>query len=155
LNSDHIPPSILKFTHKGYKYKLQTINRQRKREQTVIAINIACYCVAVITSCSQANYNGCGYWWCGSGQVISCTPCAPHDFLYVKITIVYVISTHKNSVIITEKACYLKCINMTLKICHYNMAVFAVPNELHTNSWLLSLRMLLWKDTFLQVYSYV
>ena len=38
-----------------------------------------------------------------------------HDFLYVKITILYVISTHKNSVIITEKN-------------HYNMhmAVFAV-----------------------------
>jgi len=44
----------------------------------------------------------------------------------VKVTIPYVISTHKNSVIITEKTCYLKCINETLKICHYNMAVFDV-----------------------------
>ena len=41
LNSDHIPQSISTFTHKGYKHKLQTINRQRKREQTGIAINIA------------------------------------------------------------------------------------------------------------------
>jgi len=40
LNSDHIPQSISTFTHKGYKYKLQTISRQRKREQTGIAINI-------------------------------------------------------------------------------------------------------------------
>ena len=40
MNSDHIPQLILTFTHKGYKYKLQTINRQRKREQTGIAINI-------------------------------------------------------------------------------------------------------------------
>jgi len=40
LNSDHIPQSISTFTHKGYKYKLQTINSQRKREQTGIAINI-------------------------------------------------------------------------------------------------------------------
>ena len=41
LNSDHIPQSISIFTHKSYKYKLlQTINRQRKREQTDIAINI-------------------------------------------------------------------------------------------------------------------
>jgi len=38
--SDHIPQSILNFTHKGYKYKLKTINRQRKREQTGIAINM-------------------------------------------------------------------------------------------------------------------
>ena len=38
MNSDHIPQLIS--THKGYKYKLQTINRQRKREQTGIAINI-------------------------------------------------------------------------------------------------------------------
>ena len=42
---------------------------------------------------------------------------------YVKITILYAISTHKNSVII-----YLKCINMTLKICHHYMAVFAVKS---------------------------
>ena len=32
--------------------------------------------------------------------------------LYVKITILYVISTI-NSVRITEKTCYLECINMT------------------------------------------
>ena len=46
MNSDHIPQSISTFTHKGYKYKLQTINRQRKKEQTGIAINI----VAVLQS---------------------------------------------------------------------------------------------------------
>ena len=40
MNSDHIPQLILTFTHKGYKYKLQTVSRQRKREQTGIAINI-------------------------------------------------------------------------------------------------------------------
>jgi len=34
------PQSISTFTHKGYIYKLQTINRQRKREQAGIAINI-------------------------------------------------------------------------------------------------------------------
>ena len=39
-NSDHIPQSISTFRYKGYKYKLQTINRQRKKEQTGIAINI-------------------------------------------------------------------------------------------------------------------
>ena len=38
MNSDHIPPRH-SCTHKGYKYKLQTI-RLRKREQTGIAINI-------------------------------------------------------------------------------------------------------------------
>ena len=31
---------ISTFTHEGYKYTLQTINRERKREQTGIAINI-------------------------------------------------------------------------------------------------------------------
>ena len=36
----HIPQLISTFAHKDYKYKLQTINRQRKREQTGIAINI-------------------------------------------------------------------------------------------------------------------
>ena len=46
LNNDHIPQSNLTFTHKGYKYKLETINRQRKKEQTGIAINI----VAVLQS---------------------------------------------------------------------------------------------------------
>ena len=46
MNSDHIPQSISKFKHKGCKYKLQTINRQRKREQTGIAINV----VAVLQS---------------------------------------------------------------------------------------------------------
>ena len=46
LNSDHIPQLISTFTHKGYKYKLQTINLQKKREQTGIAINI----VAVLQS---------------------------------------------------------------------------------------------------------
>ena len=40
MNSDHVPQSISTFTHKGYKYKLETLNRQRKREQTGIAINI-------------------------------------------------------------------------------------------------------------------
>jgi len=34
---------------------------------------------------------------------------------YVKITILYVISTHKSSVKMTEKTCYLKCINLTLR----------------------------------------
>ena len=36
-------------------------------------------------------------------------------FCMSKITILYVISTHKNSVIIAEETCYLKCINMTQK----------------------------------------
>ena len=40
MNSDHIPESISTFTHKGYKYKLQTLNRQRKRERTGIGIKI-------------------------------------------------------------------------------------------------------------------
>ena len=49
-----------------------------------------------------------------------------HDFLYVKITIVYVIPTHKNSVIITEKNMLFEMHQYDIKICHYNMAVFAV-----------------------------
>ena len=40
FNSDHIPQSISTFTQKGYRYELQTIVRQRKREQTGVAINI-------------------------------------------------------------------------------------------------------------------
>ena len=51
MNGDHIPQSISIFTHKGYKYKLQTINKQRKREQTGIAINI----VAVLQSLHHVN----------------------------------------------------------------------------------------------------
>ena len=46
LSSDHIPQLISTFAPKGYKYELQTINGQRKREQTGIAINI----VAVLQS---------------------------------------------------------------------------------------------------------
>ena len=33
LNSDHIPQLILTFTHKGYKYKLQTINSRIEKER--------------------------------------------------------------------------------------------------------------------------
>ena len=48
-----------------------------------------------------------------------------HDFLYVKITILYAISTHKNSVIITEKTLF-EMHQYDIKKCYCNMAVFAV-----------------------------
>ena len=101
LNSDQIPQSISTFTHKGYKYKLQTINRQRKKEQTGIAINI----VAVLQSLHSVHRQTIMGVATGDVGVVKSPP-AHHARLmtfYVKITIVYVISTHKNSVIITEK----------------------------------------------------
>ena len=53
---------------------------------------------------------------------------ASWPFICQKTNVYVIISTRKNSVIITEKTYYLKCINMTLKICHYNLAVFAVSS---------------------------
>ena len=108
MNIDHFPQSISTFTHKGYKYKLQTINRQRKKEQTGIAINI----VAVLQSLHHVHRQTI----MGDVGVVK-SPSARYarfmSFLYVKITILHVIFTHKNSVIITENTCYLKGINMT------------------------------------------
>ena len=111
LNNDHIPQSISTFTHKGYKYKLQTINRQRKKEQTGIAINI----VAVLQSLHHVHSQTIMGAATGDVGVVKSPPACHACFMtfYVKITILHVISTHKNSGIITEKRCYLKCINMT------------------------------------------
>jgi len=89
LNSDHIPQSISTFTHKGCKYKLKIIYRQRKKEQTGIAINI----VAVLQSLHHVHRQTIMGVATGGvyrhGQVTSCTPYMLHDFLYIKITIVY------------------------------------------------------------------
>jgi len=93
LNSDHIPQSISAFTQKGYKYKLQTINRQRKREQTGIAINI----IAVLQSLHHVHRQAIMGVATGDVGVVKPPPAHRklHDFLYVKIIILYVISMHK------------------------------------------------------------
>ena len=86
MNSDHIPQSILTFTHKGYKYILKTINRQRKREQTGIAINI----VAVLQLLHHVDRQTIMGVATGDVGVVRSPPAhhALHDFLYVKITTV-------------------------------------------------------------------